>query len=60
MNRTTGEVTIQGAGEATITATVADSDTYPYATKTATYTLTVLSPPSISKPDDYTSDDNPF
>ena len=60
VNSTTGEVTIKGAGEATITATVADSDTYTYATKTATYTLTVLSPPSISKPDDYTSDDNPF
>ena len=41
VNATTGEVTIKGAGEATITATVADSDTYTYATKTASYTLTV-------------------
>ncbi len=37
-----GEVTIKGAGETTITATVADSDTYTYATKTASYTLTVI------------------
>ena len=36
-----GEVTIKGAGEATITAKVEDSDTYTYATKTASYTLTV-------------------
>ena len=42
VNATTGEVTIVGAGESTITATVADSDTYTYATKTATYTLTVI------------------
>ena len=41
VNATTGEVTIKGAGETTITATVADSDTYTYATKTASYTLTV-------------------
>nr|MBP3282409.1 SUMF1/EgtB/PvdO family nonheme iron enzyme [Treponema sp.] len=41
VNATTGEVTIVGAGETTITATVADSDTYTYATKTASYTLTV-------------------
>ena len=37
-----GEVTIKGAGETTITATVADSDTYTYATKTASYTLTLI------------------
>ena len=37
----TGQVTIVGAGESTITATVTDSDTYTYATKTARYTLTV-------------------
>ncbi|MBR4385743.1 MAG: DUF1566 domain-containing protein, partial [Treponema sp.] len=36
-----GEVTIKGAGTATITAKVTDSDTYTYATKTASYTLTV-------------------
>ena len=41
VNETTGKVTIVGAGETTITATVADSDTYSYATKTASYTLTV-------------------
>ena len=41
VNATTGEVTIVGAGASTITATVADSDTYTYATKTASYTLTV-------------------
>ena len=41
VNATTGEVTIKGVGETTITATVADSDTYTYATKTASYTITV-------------------
>lgn len=41
VDRSTGEVTIIGAGEATITATVADSDTYHYATNTASYKLTV-------------------
>ena len=41
VNATTGLVTIKGAGETTITATVADSDTYTYATKTASYALTV-------------------
>lgn len=43
VDASTGEVTIVGAGTATITATVADSDTYSYATKTASYTLTVTS-----------------
>ena len=43
VDASTGEVTIVGAGTATITATVADSDTYTYATKTASYTLTVTS-----------------
>ena len=37
----TGEVTIKGSGNATITATVADSKNYTYETKTATYTLVV-------------------
>ena len=37
----TGKVTIVGAGEANITATVTDSAKYTYATKTATYKLTV-------------------
>mgnify|MGYP002624132803 CR=1 FL=1 len=41
VNATTGEVTIKGAGETTITATVADSESYTYATKTASYTLTI-------------------
>ena len=42
VNASTGLVTIKGAGETTITATVADSDTYTYATKTASYTLTII------------------
>ena len=37
----TGLVTIVGAGEATITATVTDGSNYTYATKTASYTLNV-------------------
>ena len=44
-----GEVTIKGAGEATITATVADSDTYTYATKTASYTVTVVTAKSTAE-----------
>jgi hypothetical protein len=36
-----GEVTIVGAGDTEITATVADNDDYTYATKTASYTLNV-------------------
>ena len=43
VNATTGEVTIVGAGTATITATVTDSASYTYATKTASYTVKVLS-----------------
>ena len=41
VNATTGEVTIHAAGDATITATVADGKNYTYAVKTATYTLKV-------------------
>lgn len=41
VNATTGEVTIKGAGVATITATVANAVNYMYATNTATYTLCV-------------------
>ena len=41
VNTKTGLVTIKGAGETTITATVADSESYTYAVKTASYTLTV-------------------
>lgn len=43
VNASTGEVTIVGAGTATITATVTDSASYTYATKTASYTVKVLS-----------------
>ena len=39
----TGEVTIKGNGEATITATVKDGDNYTYATKTASYKINVSS-----------------
>ncbi len=41
VNAETGEVTIQSYGEANITATVTDGDNYTYATKTASYKLTV-------------------
>lgn len=41
VNESTGEVTIVAVGTTTITATVADSATYSYETKTASYTLTV-------------------
>ena len=41
VDATTGEVTIVSYGEANITATVTDSNTYTYATKTASYQLTV-------------------
>ena len=43
VNENTGEVTIKGSGEATITATVADGTNYTYETKTATYAITVKS-----------------
>ncbi|MBR1402657.1 MAG: InlB B-repeat-containing protein [Treponema sp.] len=42
VDETNGEVTIRGAGITTITATVADSDTYTYATNTASYKLLVF------------------
>ena len=42
----TGEVTIIGIGEATITATVIDGTNYTYATKTACYTLKVTEDPT--------------
>lgn len=41
VDETTGMVTIKGEGTCEITATVQDSETYTYATKTASYTLTV-------------------
>ena len=60
VDESTGQVTIIGAGEATITATVADSDTYTYATKTATYTVTVKAQASDGGTDPYTPDNNPY
>ena len=41
VNSETGEVTIKGNGETTITATVEDTDRYTYEKKTASYTLGV-------------------
>ena len=41
VNASTGEVTIVGNGSTTITATVTDGTNYTYATKTASYTLSV-------------------
>lgn len=41
VNATTGEVTLQGAGRAEITATVEDDDNYTYAMEKVTYTLNV-------------------
>ena len=41
VDETTGMVTIKGEGTCEITATVQDSETYTYTTKTASYTLTV-------------------
>ena len=41
IDASTGVVTFLTAGSVTITATVADSETYTYATNTASYTLTV-------------------
>ena len=42
VNAETGEVTIKGIGQATITATVADGANFTYATKSAQYTLMVV------------------
>jgi hypothetical protein len=56
----TGEVTIVGVGEASITATVADSDTYTYATNSATYKVTVTAAPSlINNPGGYAEGGDP-
>ena len=56
----TGEVTIVGVGEANITATVADSDTYTYATNSATYKVTVTAAPSlINNPGGYAEGGDP-
>ena len=60
----TGEVTIKGNGEATITATVADSPTYTYATKTASYKINVtvakVPDPTINPSDNYGNDGDPL
>ena len=60
----TGEVTIKGNGEATITATVADGPTYTYATKTASYKINVTAvkvpDPTINPSDNYENDGNPL
>ncbi|MCD2493373.1 leucine-rich repeat protein [Lacrimispora sp. NSJ-141] len=50
VNRDTGEVTIKKAGQATITATAAETDTY--AEATADYTLRVAKKKITAKPDD--------
>ena len=52
VNESTGEVTIIDAGEATIKATVTDGTNYTYATKEASYKLTVTGL-SVDDPDDY-------
>jgi hypothetical protein len=64
VNSSTGEVTIIGAGSTVITATVADGTNYSYATKTATYTLSVSDATDgsggVPDNDDYTGGGNPF
>ena len=64
VNTTTGEVTIMGKGEATITATVEDGDNYTYATKTASYKINVTAvkvpDPTINPSDNYENDGDPL
>ena len=64
VNATTGEVTIMGKGEATITATVEDGDNYTYATKTASYKINVTAvkvpDPTINPSDNYENDGDPL
>ena len=64
VNTTTGEVTIKGNGEATITATVTDGDNYTYATKTASYKINVTAvkvpDPTINPSDNYENDGDPL
>ena len=64
VNESTGEVTITGAGEATIKATVTDGTNYTYATKTASYTLTVTAAPvpdpTINPSDNYEDGGDPL
>ncbi len=59
VDESTGEVTIIGAGSTVITATVADGTNYSYATKTASYTLTVK-PGGLNAPTVYDHADSPF
>jgi uncharacterized protein YjdB len=59
VNSSTGEVTIVGTGSTVITATVADGTNYSYATKTASYTLTVK-PSGLNAPAVYDHADSPF
>ena len=64
IDASTGKVTFTQAGSVTITATVADGTNYTYATKTATYTLTVSDTTDgsggVPDNDDYTGGGNPF
>ena len=61
VDSSTGEVTIVGAGEATIISTVADGANYAYATKSASYTLTVSAATMTVRAEGYTGeyDGNP-
>jgi hypothetical protein len=58
VNTSTGEVTITGTGIATITATVADSENYTYAIKTAKYTIVVK--PQVNGRDPFDAGTDPF
>ena len=64
IDASTGKVTFTQAGSVTITATVADGTNYSYATKTATYTLSVSDTTDgsggVPDNDDYTGGGNPF
>ena len=64
IDASTGKVTFTQAGSVTITATVADGTNYTYATKTATYTLSVSDTTDgsggVPDNDDYTGGGNPF
>ena len=64
IDASTGKVTFTQAGSVTITATVADGTNYTYATKTATYILSVSDTTDgsggVPDNDDYTGGGNPF
>jgi hypothetical protein len=64
VDASTGKVTFTQAGSVTVTATVADSKNYTYATKTVSYTLTVKDTTDtnggIPDNDDYGDGGNPF